>query len=328
MDIKIFESIVNLENNDVTRENGNINADTPAGMMMKFASMLSKDATYEHLLSDEAKEYLDNNLIHIHDLDYYPTKAINCFHHPLDKILEKGFVASDGTARPCKRIETATALAAISMQTIQNEQFGGQAIPAWDFYISPYVKKTLVEELEKLYVGKDESEVKHAIETAELFIRNSGDYVPRDIKECDGSQIQIAINNTIKRTHQAIEAFVHNMNTMRSRGGGQTVFSSINYGTDTSPEGRLVIRETLRCIYEGVGNGQTAIFPISVFKCKKGVNVNPFDPNYDLFEFATRVTAKRFFPNYINLDAPFNRSDKWDANDPKRYMWEVSTMGA
>lgn len=330
MDIKTFESIVNLESNDITRENGNINADTPAGMMMKFASTLSKEAAYDYLLSEEAKEYLDNNLIHIHDLDYYPTKAINCFHHPLDRILERGFVASDGTARPCKRIETATALAAISMQTIQNEQFGGQAIPAWDFYIAPYVRKTLIEEVEKIYVGRDREVIDREIKNTLYVIDRIGDYcygtIEREFVK-DTPNAQIAINNTIRRTHQAIEAFIHNMNTMRSRGGGQTVFSSINYGTDTSPEGRLVIRETLNCINEGVGNGQTAIFPISVFKCKRGVNVERGDRNYDLFELATAVTAKRFFPNYINLDAPFNKSDKWDANDPKRYMWEVSTMG-
>ena len=117
------------------------------------------------------------------------------------------------------------------------------------------------------------------------------------------------------------------MNTMRSRGGGQVPFSSINYGTDTSPEGRLIIRELLKSTYEGVGNGQTAIFPIQIFKCKKGVNVNPEDPNYDLFQYATQVTAKRFFPNYLNLDAPFNTSELWDANDPKRYLHEPATMG-
>ena len=327
MDYKTFQSIVNLENNDVTRENGNINADTPAGMMMKFASSLSKEAAIEYMLSDEAKEYLANNLIHIHDLDYYPTKAVNCFHHPLDKILEHGFVASDGTARPCKRIETATALAAISMQTIQNEQFGGQAIPAWDFYIAPYVQKTFEEEIRKACNNLDEETISGIIKRGLDYVKNVGDYLVQKEPSVADYTIQMAINHTVRRTHQAIEAFVHNMNTMRSRGGGQTVFSSINYGTDTSPEGRLVIRETLNCINEGVGNGQTAIFPISIFKCKKGVNVNHGDPNYDLFEFATAVTAKRFFPNYINLDAPFNKSDKWDANDPKRYMYEPATMG-
>ena len=330
MNRDIFEGIVNLESNDITRENGNINADTPAGMMMKFASTLSKEAAYEYLLSDEAKKYMDYNLIHIHDLDYYATKAVNCFHHPLDKILEKGFVASDGTARPCKRIETATALAAISMQTIQNEQYGGQSIPAWDFYIAPYVRKTLIEEVEKLYVGRTQDRIDEEVKNAIHVIEQIGDYHYAEIKKevmKDTPNSQIAINNTIRRTHQAIEAFIHNMNTMRSRGGGQTVFSSINYGTDTSPEGRLVIRETLNCINEGVGNGQTAIFPISVFKCKRGVNVERGDRNYDLFDYATKVTAKRFFPNYLNLDAPFNMSSNWDANDPKRYMHEPATMG-
>lgn len=308
MEKAVLDSIVNVGMDDYARENANINAATPAGMMMKFASLGSKEYTHDYLLSDEARQAVDDNLIHIHDMDYYPTRSTTCIQHPLDKILTGGFQASDGTARPCKRIETAGALAAIAMQTVQNEQHGGQAIPAFDFYMAPYVKLTFKEECEKLGLNSD-------YEVTDYYSEEENGYYTR------------AKEHTVKRVHQAMEAFIHNMNTMRSRGGGQTVFSSINYGTDTSAEGRCVIRELLKAIDRGVGNGQTAIFPISIWKCKKGVNVNPDDPNYDLFVEATKVTAKRFFPNYLNLDAPFNQNPLWDDNDPERYKYECATMG-
>ena len=316
MNRTVLDNIINLDANAITRENANINSDTPAGMMMKFASLSSKGYAHKYLLSDEARQAVENNLIHIHDLDYYPTKSTTCLQHPLDKILEGGFTASDGTARPCKRIETAGALAAIAMQTIQNEQHGGQSIPAFDFYLAPYVRITYEEELQKACFDSDMNYEKLLSEPVE-------DYV---VSDCDHPKC-VAISRTVKRVHQTMEAFIHNMNTMRSRGGGQTVFSSINYGTDTSPEGRCVIRELLNSTYNGVGNGSTAIFPIQIWKLKKGVSAEPGDPNYDLLELACKVTAKRFFPNYINLDAPFNKSDKWDVNDPKRYMYEPATMG-
>ena len=308
MEKAVLDSIVNVGMDDYARENANINAITPSGEMMKFASLLSKEYTHDYLLSDEVREAVDNNLIHIHDMDYYPTRSTTCIQHPLDKILTGGFQASDGTARPCKRIETAGALAAIAMQTVQNEQHGGQAIPAFDFYMAPYVKLTFKEECEKLGLNPD-------YEVIDYYSEEENGYYTR------------AKEYTVKRVHQAMEAFIHNMNTMRSRGGGQTVFSSINYGTDTSAEGRCVIRELLKATDRGVGNGQTAIFPIQIWKCKKGVNVDPDDPNYDLFVKATKVTAKRFFPNYLNLDAPFNQNPLWDANDPERYKYECATMG-
>lgn len=306
MDYKKFMDVIDLDNNLVTRENANINADTPSGMMMKFASETSKEFAHDYLLSDEARQAIDDNIIWVHDLDYYPTKSTTCVQHPLDKILNGGFQASDGTARPCKRIETAGALAAIAMQTVQNEQHGGQAIPAFDFYMAPYVKTTFFEECDKLGL-------EHV---------NVDDYYTVDGNEYDQAKLY-----TVKRVHQAMEAFIHNMNTMRSRGGGQTVFSSINYGTDTSAEGRCVMQELLKSTYEGVGNGQTAIFPIQIWKLKKGVSAEPGDPNYDLLQMACEVTAKRFFPNFINLDAPFNKCDLWDINDPERYKYEVATMG-
>lgn len=316
MNREVLDNIVNLDANSITRENANINSDTPAGMMMKFASLSAKGYATKHLISDEARQAVENNLIHIHDLDYYPTKSTTCLQHPLDKILEGGFTASDGTARPCKRIETAGALAAIAMQTVQNEQHGGQSIPAFDFYLAPYVRITYEEELQKVCADYLEDYEK-------LVVEPVGEY---EVTDCEHPKC-VAITRTVKRVHQTMEAFIHNMNTMRSRGGGQTVFSSINYGTDTSPEGRCIIRELLKSTYAGVGNGSTAIFPIQIWKLKKGVSAEEGDPNYDLLQLACKVTAKRFFPNYINLDAPFNTSDKWDVNDPKRYMYEPATMG-
>ena len=323
MDKRVLDSIVQLDVNDVTRENANINSDTPSGIMMKFASLTAKEYTHDYLLSPKAKRAVDTNLIHIHDMDYYPTRSLTCLQHPLDRVLETGFTASDGTARPCKRIETAGALAAISIQTITNEMHGGQAIPAFDFYLAPYVRATFEEELLKISEVAEQCD-DETITPEECKLVCVKEYVDDPHYP---EFMRIAVNNTVKRVHQTMEAFIHNMNTMRSRGGGQVPFSSINYGTDTSPEGRLIIRELLKSTYEGVGNGQTAIFPIQIFKCKKGVNVNPDDPNYDLFEYATQVTAKRFFPNYINLDAPFNVSANWDINDPKRYLYEPATMG-
>ena len=308
MEKAVLDSIVNVGMDDYARENANINAATPAGMMMKFASLGSKEYTHDYLLSDEARKAVDDNLIHIHDMDYYPTRSLTCLQHPLNKILEGGFMASDGTARPCKRIETAGALAAIAMQTVQNEQHGGQSIPAFDFYLAPYVKATFKEECEKLGLNPE-------YEVTDYYSEEENGYYTR------------AKEYTVKRVHQAMEAFVHNMNTMRSRGGGQTVFSSINYGCDTSAEGRCIIREILKATDRGVGDGQTAIFPIQIWVCKRGVNVNPSDPNYDLFELATTVTAKRFFPNYLNADAPFNKNDKFDPTDPERYKYLPATMG-
>ena len=319
---EIFETIIQAQANDITRENANMNADTPAGMMMKFASEATKSYVDECLLSDPVREAVANNYIHIHDKDYYPTKSLTCIQHPLDLILEHGLKAGHGESRPAKRIETASVLACISMETVQNEMHGGQAIPAFDFYLAPYVRKTYEEEVDKAgeLFNTDLSELKDA---------KIDDYIKRDLIGLQGKERaqQHAINQTVNRVHQAMEAFVHNMNTIHSRGGNQVVFSSINYGTDTSAEGRCVIREILNTTYEGVGNGSTAIFPIQIWKKKKGVSYLPEDPNYDLYKFACKVCARRFFPNFLNLDATYNQDEAWDPKDPKRYEHEVATMG-
>lgn len=318
----IISDIIAAKKNDITRENANMNADTPAGMMMKVSSERTKEYVDDFLLSEDVKKCVVNNILHIHDKDYYPTKSLTCIQHPLDKILEGGFMAGHGESRPAKRIETASILGCISMETIQNEMHGGQAIPAFDFYMAPYVRNTYVEEIKKL-----ESVTGQVL--THLYDVKIDDYIEMGLFDMHGDKrlVQHAINMTVGRVHQSMEAFIHNMNTIHSRGGNQVVFSSINYGTDTSPEGRCVIRELLKSTYRGVGNGATAIFPIQIWKKKRGVNYLPEDPNYDLYKYACEVTAKRFFPNFVNLDATFNVSELWDPEDPKRYKHEVATMG-
>ena len=318
----VFLEIINVKNNDITRENANMNADTPAGMMMKFSSETTKPFVDDYLLSEGSREAVRQNRLHIHDKDYYPTKSLTCCQHPLDHILERGFSAGHGSSRAAKRIETASVLACISLETAQNEMHGGQAIPAFDFYLAPYVRSSFVEEVKALEELTGES-------YAHIYNKEINDYLkkPLDGLEGEARMVQHAINKTVARVHQAMEAFIHNMNTIHSRGGNQVVFSSINYGTDTSAEGRCVIRELLNSTYDGVGNGETAIFPIQIWKKKRGVNYLPTDPNYDLYCLACKVTARRFFPNFLNLDATFNRSEAWKADDPKRYMHEVATMG-
>ena len=319
---EIFQEIIEAQATEITRENANMNADTPAGMMMKFASESTKSYVDECLLSEDVKEAVKNNYIHVHDKDYYPTKSLTCIQHPLDKILEDGFFAGHGESRPAKRIETASILGCISMETVQNEMHGGQAIPAFDFYMAPFVRRTFQEELDK--VGEINGE-----DYSRLYNVEIDDYLKRDLIGIQGDDrvIQHAINMTVSRVHQSMEAFVHNMNSIHSRGGNQVVFSSINYGTDTSAEGRCVIRELLNTTYEGVGNGSTAIFPIQIWKKKRGVSYLPEDRNYDLYKFACKVSARRFFPNFVNLDAPFNHHELWTPDDPKRYQYEVATMG-
>lgn len=318
----VFLEIIETKSNDVTRENANMNADTPAGMMMKFASETTKPFVDDFLLSQEAREAVQGGYIHIHDKDYYPTKSLTCLQHPLDKILENGFRAGHGSSRAAKKIETASILGCISMETVQNEMHGGQAIPAFDFYMAPYVKMTFKQEIKK-------AEEMVGVDLSKYYDYQVKDYIEKDVKDLKGEKryLQAAINSTVERVHQSMEAFIHNMNTIHSRGGNQVVFSSINYGTDTSAEGRCVIRELLKSTLRGVGNNETPIFPIQIWKKKRGVNYLKGDPNYDLYKFACEVTSKRFFPNFLNLDATFNTHPKWDAKDPHRYYYEVATMG-
>lgn len=248
----------------------------------------------------------------------------NCLQHPLDRILSQGFKAGHGEARGAKRIETASILAAISMETVQNEQHGGQGIPAFDFYMAPYVRLTYIEELVNSF------SLMNLELTDEIKTETLQDYLTKDISDIKDpieKAKQFAVNRTVSRVHQSMESFIHNMNSIHSRGGNQVVFSSINYGTDTSAEGRCVIRELLLSTEKGVGNGATAIFPIQIWKLKSGVSYLPDDPNYDLYKLSCKVSARRFFPNYLNLDATFNQDKDWKEDDPKRYEHEVATMG-
>lgn len=318
----MFLEIIEAKNNDITRENANMNADSPAGMMMKFASETTKPFVDDYLLSEEARDAVKHGYLHIHDKDYYPTKSLTCVQHPLDRILNSGFIAGHGESRPAKRIETASIIGCISLETAQNEMHGGQAIPAFDFYLAPFVRSSFIEEVKTIEALTSEN-------LSDLYNVELDDFLTKPIDGLTGKEryLQHAVNKTVGRVHQAMEAFIHNMNTIHSRGGNQVVFSSINYGTDTSAEGRCIIRELLKSTYEGVGNGATAIFPIQIWKKKKGVNYLPGDRNYDLYRDACKVTARRFFPNFVNLDATYNYHEKWQADDPLRYRYEVATMG-
>lgn len=322
----VFKDIVDVKHSDVAVENGNMNADTPSGMVYKFASEISKEFSLDVLIDKEFVEAHTQGVIHIHDLDYYATKSLTCLQHPLDKVLTEGFSAGHGESRPSKRIETASILGCISMEAVQNEMHGGQAIPAFDFYLAPYVRRTFQEEIDKIadLLGKSLTHL-YDVEIKDYIKEPLSNH--KGVRMTDKRIIQKAINNTVDRVHQSMEAFIHNMNTIHSRGGNQVVFSSINYGTDTSAEGRCIIREILNATYQGVGNSKTAIFPIQIWKSKTGVSYKPEDPNYDLYKLACKVTAKRFFPNYINLDADYNTHEFWKPEDPNRFMFEPSTMG-
>ena len=212
---KLFESIINVEKNDVTRDNENMNADTPAGMMMKFSAETTKPFVDKYILSGEVKDAVDNNYIHIHDKDYYLTKSFTCLQHPLDRIFKSGFRIGHGEARAPKRIETAAMLAVISLESVQNEMHGGQAIPAFDFYMAPYVRATFIEEVKKIedFTKKDYSH---------LYNAEIHDFIEMDMDGYIGENAHVmrsAINNTVKRVHQAMESFIHNCNTIHSRGG-------------------------------------------------------------------------------------------------------------
>lgn len=211
---QIILSIINAEHNDITRENANSDANTPAGMVMKIASERSKELCYDYLLSDSAKHYMADNQIHIHDLDYLPTRSVTCCQHPIDKILSGGFQAGHGESRPAKRIETASILSCISLETAQNQMHGGQAIPAFDFYMAPYVRATFKEELEKI-------EKVNGIDLSSAYDTQFEDFLVKSLDGLTGNPrfIQHAMNETVHRVHQSMEAFVHNLNTIHSRGG-------------------------------------------------------------------------------------------------------------
>ncbi len=319
----VFMSIVNAKNNDITRENANMNADTPAGMMMKFASETTKPFVDDYLLSQEVRDAVTHNYIHIHDKDYYPTKSLTCVQHPLDIILQAWFHSRPWLKPSCQAHRDCSR---IGMYLSGN-------LPERDARRSGYPSLRLLPGPIRTHVvpgrGEEPGEADRRRPERPLrcsYRRLRGEAAGQAWKGKERLE-QHAINKTVNRVHQAMEAFIHNMNTIHSRGGNQVVFSSINYGTDTSAEGRCIMREILLSTYQGVGNGETAIFPIQIWKKKRGVNYLPEDRNYDLYQLACKVTARRFFPNFLNLDATFNQNEKWRADDPERYKWEIATMG-
>ncbi|MDF2946630.1 MAG: nrdD [Bacillales bacterium] len=274
-----FDKLIFTKEQDLIQENANVDGLSPMGKISIFASESSKRYTMEKLLLPEVAEAMKNNFIHIHDLDYYATGSTTCTQIPLNKLLANGFDTGHGTMREPQSISSALALAAIIFQANQNQQHGGQSFPKFDFDLAPYVRK---------------SHKKHIKALSNLPLQDGVDLD------------KLAWEMTEKETYQACEAFVHNLNSMHSRGGGQVAFTSINYGTDTSREGRLLIKSVLRATMSGLGNNETPIFPIHCFKVKEGVNFNEGDPNYDLFKIAIETTSKRLFPNFVFLDAPFN----------------------
>lgn len=319
---KVFKSIINAETNDITKENANVSSETINGQLFRMWSETSKQYAIDNLLSPDVLKYKNDNIIYIHDLDFYPLKTLTCIQNPLDKVFKGGFNLGANYLREPKRIETCVTLSSRVEHTLQSCMHGGQSCAAIDFYFAPYVRMTFKEEVKKLedISGEDYSD---------LYDAKFKDYLKKDLNGLSGKEriLQIAMNNTVERVYQSMESMIAEYSTSNIRVGSQPTFISLNYGTDTSAEGRCVMRELLRSTYEGVGNGQTAIFPIQIMKIKDGVNYRPGDPNYDIYELACKVTAKRFFPNFLNLDATFNQDDAWDANDPKRYEHEVATMG-
>ena len=363
----IMDGIVAIDKNDINLSNANMSSHTPAGQMMTFASEITKDYTYKYLLPKKYAEAHQLGDIHIHDLDYYPTKTTTCIQYDLDDLFERGFHTKNGSIRTPQSIQSYATLATIIFQTNQNEQHGGQAIPAFDFFMAKGVLKSYQKAvtsilsffLEMKGYNVAENDVQKTVNQQLTTIIPSAEIQKEFLTTLNKEGFNVnedelkhilnkAYERTRKDTHQAMEGFIHNLNTMHSRGGNQVVFSSINYGTDTSAEGRMVIDELLKATIEGLGTrGEVPVFPIQIFKIKDGVSYSEADyqramqnfdaalegkmtfetPNFDLFLKACRTTAKALFPNFMFLDTPFNQNEKWDINDPKRYKYELATMG-
>ncbi len=331
--MKIYEDLTFREakDNDIKRENANIDGDTAMGTMLKYGSEGAKQFDEMFILKPEHSRAHANGDIHIHDLDFY-TLTTTCCQIDLTRLFEGGFSTGHGFLREPNSIQSYSALACIAIQSNQNDQHGGQSVPAFDFDMAKGVAKSyrtlyrnnMIKALDMLGVEDSEKLVKNAVSAIESesglwpAINAENGYREREEKllvpevgeETYKKAYDFARKYTdreIERsTYQAMEALVHNLNTMHSRAGAQIPFSSLNYGTDTSPEGRMVIRNLLLATEAGLGNGETAIFPIHIFKVKEGVNYNPEDPNYDLFKLACKVSAERLFPNFSFIDAPYN----------------------
>lgn len=325
---------------DNQRENANIDADSSMGTMLKYGSEIAKEYYLKEIINPKFAQAHREGRIHIHDLDFFALTT-TCTQINLGRLFEKGFHTGHGYIRTPNSIGSYASLACIVIQANQSDQHGGQSIPAFDFYMAPGVAKTFrttfleygklegivipenIREIEETFNDRIAQGVTVLDRTTQLVIRSkvlAGD----DGKEMRFVRVWLAaMEKTRKATYQAMEALIHNLNTMNSRAGAQVPFSSINYGTGTSPEQRMVTGECLRALEAGLGNGETSIFPIHIYKVKDGVNAKRGDPNYDLFQLACRVSAKRLFPNFEFLDAPFNL-EFYKEGDPDT---EVATMG-
>ena len=323
--LKAIESLGMQDAKDVDakRENANVDGDTAMGTMLQFGSTLTKEFAKSYLMKDKFAEAHDSGAIHIHDMDFMPMGNTTCCQIDLNELFKGGFSTGHGFLRTPNSIMSYAALAAIAIQANQNDQHGGQSIPAFDYYMAPGVVKSYKKHLKNII--KDYLDLEgfsHFIKVDKIEKEiDKATSINFDISLLDGYAkeeeriLKIfrlankkAIEKTDKETYQAMESFIHNLNTMHSRAGAQVPFSSINFGTDTSVEGRMVIKNFLLATEAGLGKGETPIFPVSIFKVKEGVNYNEKDPNYDLFQLACRVSAKRLFPNFSFLDAPFNKA--------------------
>ena len=321
---------------DAKRENANIDGNSAMGTMLQYGSTVSKEFAKAYLMKKKFADAHDNGDIHIHDMDFLAMGTTTCTQIDLNKLFKNGFSTGHGYLREPQDIMSYSALAAIAIQSNQNDQHGGQAIPAFDYYLAPGVLKTFKKQyksaIEELldYSGFDTfinmNKVNDKIDKLDSieFDLSYMDECAKDsdeVKKIFSKAYDIAYKKTDKRTYQAMEAFVHNLNTMHSRAGAQVPFSSINFGTDTSPEGRMVMKNYLYSVDAGLGKNETPIFPISIFKVKEGVNYNKGDPNYDLFRLSCEVSAKRLFPNFSFMDSSFNKPYfKGDYNTEVAYM--------
>ena len=335
---------------DIKRENANIDGDTAMGVMLKFGSEGAKQFYHGHVLNQtHAKAHSDGD-IHIHDLDFL-TLTTTCCQIDLIKLFKGGFSTGHGTLREPNDINSYAALACIAIQSNQNDQHGGQSIVNFDYGMAQGVAKTFVrlyrQNLAKALMLwremedpeqdiramikeiEDQTGLRPTLENSEAYLAAELQLlIPRygdeeGLKKAQKLAMHYAVKETDRATFQAMEAFIHNLNTMHSRAGAQTPFSSINYGMDTSPEGRMVIKNVMLTTEQGLGGGETPIFPIQVFRVKDGINLNEGEPNYDLFKLACRVSAKRLFPNFAFLDAPYNLK----YYDPARPETEIAYMG-
>ena len=308
---------------DNKRENANVDGDTAMGTMLQYGSTISKEFAKTYMMKPKFSEAHDSGAIHIHDMDFLPMGTTTCMQIELDRLFKNGFSTGHGHLREPQDIMSYSALAAIAIQSNQNDQHGGQSIPAFDYYMAPGVLKTFKKQFkQQVYDMLDYSDTLSFVnmdkivkdidklESIEFDVHKFDSYFKdsKQLKLALEKSYEKALAKTNRTTYQAMEAFIHNLNTMHSRAGAQVPFSSINLGTDESPEGRMVTKNFLLATDEGLGKNETPIFPVSIFKVKEGVNYNPEDKNYDLFKLACKVSAKRLFPNFSFIDAPFNKS--------------------